>query len=89
MASFRSSPAMPSVSGIVKQSTKAESDVGGAGKELEEKKLADVAVAGGGVPVATSLLPPEQRRPAGPLVVLGVRDGVLWLVDRYVVLSVV
>ncbi|KAF3434952.1 hypothetical protein FNV43_RR22039 [Rhamnella rubrinervis] len=27
--------------------------------------------------------PTEQKRPVGPLVVVGVRDGVLWLIDRY------
>ncbi|RWW44616.1 hypothetical protein BHE74_00049605 [Ensete ventricosum] len=49
---------------------------------MEEKKVNEVAVAGGGVSVAATRFPPEQKRPIGPLVVVGVRDGVLWLIDR-------
>jgi len=51
-------------------------------KEMEERRVNEVAVAGGGVSVAVTRFPPEQKRPVGPLVVVGVRDGVLWLVDR-------
>ena len=47
------------------------------------KNVSEVAVAGGGVSVAVTRFPPEQKRPVGPLVVVGVRDGVLWLIDRY------
>jgi hypothetical protein len=31
---------------------------------------------------AVTRFPTEQKRPVGPLVVVGVRDGVLWLIDR-------
>ena len=41
-----------------------------------------MAVGGGGVSVAVTRFPMEQKRPVGPLVVVGVRDGVLWLIDR-------
>ncbi|KAL0412838.1 UNVERIFIED_CONTAM: hypothetical protein Sradi_1485500 [Sesamum radiatum] len=49
---------------------------------MEERKVNEVAV-GGGVAVAVTRFPAEQKRPVGPLVVAGVRDGVLWLIDRY------
>lgn len=52
-------------------------------KEFEERKVNEVAVGGGGVSVAVTRFPTEQKRPVGPLVVVGVRDGVLWLIDRY------
>lgn len=52
-------------------------------KEVEERKTNEVAVAGGGVSVAVTRFPHEQKRPVGPLVIVGVRDGVLWLIDRY------
>jgi len=51
-------------------------------KEFEERKVNEVAVGGGGVSVAVTRFPMEQKRPVGPLVVVGVRDGVLWLIDR-------
>jgi hypothetical protein len=35
------------------------------------------------VNVAVTRFPHEQRRPIGPLVIVGVRDRVLWLIDRY------
>ncbi|XP_057247448.1 serine/threonine-protein phosphatase BSL3-like [Beta vulgaris subsp. vulgaris] len=35
-----------------------------------------------GVVVAVTRFPMEQKRPIGPLVVVGVKDGVLWLIDR-------
>ncbi|MCE3050583.1 hypothetical protein HAX54_047612 [Datura stramonium] len=38
-------------------------------------KANEVAVGGGGVA--------SKIRPVGPLVIVGVRDGVLWLIDRY------
>ena len=47
-----------------------------------EVRPPEVVVGGGGLPVAAGRLPQEQRRPMGPVVVVGVRDGVLWLVDR-------
>ncbi|GAB2287720.1 hypothetical protein Dimus_022082 [Dionaea muscipula] len=49
----------------------------------EERKANEIAVGGGGVSVAVTRFPSEQKRPVGPLVVVGVRDGVLWLIDRY------
>jgi hypothetical protein len=49
---------------------------------IEEKKVNEIAVGGGGVSVAVTRFPTEQKRPVGPLVVVGVRDGVLWLIDR-------
>lgn len=51
-------------------------------KETEERRVNEVAVGGGGVSVAVTRFPMEQKRPVGPLIVVGVRDGVLWLVDR-------
>eukprot|EP00271_Cylindrocystis_brebissonii_P014334 TRINITY_DN35657_c0_g1_i1.p1 TRINITY_DN35657_c0_g1~~TRINITY_DN35657_c0_g1_i1.p1 ORF type:complete len:1559 (+),score=320.88 TRINITY_DN35657_c0_g1_i1:569-5245(+) len=48
-----------------------------------EARAPEVVVGGGGVSVATTRLPVEQRRPVGPLMVVGVRDGVLWLVDSH------
>lgn len=50
---------------------------------IEERKVNEVAVGGGGVAVAVTRFPSEQKRPIGPLIVVGVRDGVLWLIDRY------
>ncbi|KAK6121251.1 hypothetical protein DH2020_045025 [Rehmannia glutinosa] len=50
---------------------------------MEERKYNEVAVGGGGVAVAVTRFPAEQKRPVGPLVVAGVKDGVLWLIDRY------
>ncbi|GMP39683.1 hypothetical protein CsSME_00010415 [Camellia sinensis var. sinensis] len=50
---------------------------------MEERKVNEVAVGGGGVSVAATRFPAEQKRPVGPLIVVGVRDGVLWLIDRY------
>ena len=37
--------------------------------------------------MAVTRFPAEQKRPIGPLVVIGVRDGVLWLIDRYYLLN--
>ena len=51
-------------------------------RDTEERKFNEIAVGGGGVSVAVTRFPVEQKRPVGPLVVVGVRDGVLWLIDR-------
>lgn len=51
-------------------------------KEMDTRKVNEIAVGGGGVAVAVTRFPGEQKRPVGPLVVVGVRDGVLWLIDR-------
>eukprot|EP00249_Psilotum_nudum_P023983 c29047_g1_i1 orf=2584-4665(+) len=83
LASFQHAPSVPPFISLAKQS-KVEVEDTGASKDAEERKpVSEVAVAGGGVSVAVSRLPSEQKRPVGPLVVVGVRDGVLWLVDRY------
>lgn len=50
--------------------------------KTEERKTGEIAVGGGGVSVAVTRFPTEQKRPVGPLVVVGVRDGMLWLIDR-------
>ncbi|KAF3786636.1 hypothetical protein EJ110_NYTH25065 [Nymphaea thermarum] len=52
-------------------------------RDIEERRASEVAVGGGGVSVAVSRFPAEQKRPIGPLVIVGVREGVLWLIDRY------
>lgn len=83
LASFQHVPTIPPFMALPKQS-KMEVEDPAVPKDVEDKRsAADVAVAGGGVSVAVSRLPPEQKRPVGPLTVIGVRDGVLWLVDRY------
>lgn len=51
-------------------------------KDMEERRVNEIAVGGGGVAVAVTRFPTEQKRPVGPLIVVGVRDGVLWLIDR-------
>ncbi|KAL3678157.1 hypothetical protein R1sor_021113 [Riccia sorocarpa] len=76
LASFQVGPS------ILKQ-LKVEGDVPPPVRETEEKKGPEVAIGGGGVSVAVSRLPQEQKRPVGPLTVVGVRDGVLWLVDVF------
>ncbi|VFQ74282.1 unnamed protein product [Cuscuta campestris] len=65
------------------QQPKAESDDSGMLKVTEERRVSEVSVGEGGVVVAVTRFPAEQKRPIGPLVIVGVRDGVLWLVDRY------
>lgn len=82
LASFHTGPAAPPVLNIAKLS-RPEQDGTGPLKE-EERRGTEVAIGGGGVSMAVSRLPHEQKRPVGPLVVVGVRDGVLWLVDMYV-----
>lgn len=80
LASFQHAPSIPPF--IVPKQSKFDGDDSVFQKELDDRRFAEVAVAGGGVPVAVTRFPPEQKRPIGPLVVVGVRDGVLWLVDR-------
>ncbi|CAH9073389.1 unnamed protein product [Cuscuta epithymum] len=83
LASFQNSPSVPPFLSLPKQS-KAGSDDSGMPKETaEDRKVNEVAIGGGGVAVAVTRFPAEQKRPVGPLVIVGVRDGVLWLVDRY------
>ena len=81
LASYQNGPSVPPFMSMPKQS-KADGEDGGMPREMEERRVNEVAVAGGGVSVAVSRFPPEQKRPVGPLVIVGVRDGVLWLVDR-------
>lgn len=82
MASFQYSPSIPPFISLPKQS-RVERDDTILHKEFEGRKVNEVAVAGGGVSVAVTRFPPEQKRPVGPLVMVGVRDGILWLIDRY------
>ncbi|RAL44247.1 hypothetical protein DM860_015607 [Cuscuta australis] len=82
LASFQNSLSVPPFLSLPKQ-PKAESDDSGMLKDTEERRVSEVAVGGGGVAVAVTRFPAEQKRPVGPLVIVGVRDGVLWLVDRY------
>ncbi|CAL1414131.1 unnamed protein product [Linum trigynum] len=82
LASFQHAPSVPPFLTLPKQ-TRVDGDDPTMPKELEDKKYNEVAVGGGGVSVAVTRFPTEQKRPVGPLVVIGVRDGVLWLVDRY------
>ncbi|KAK4785918.1 hypothetical protein SAY86_002607 [Trapa natans] len=82
LASFQHALSIPPFVSLPKQS-RVDADDASMPKEMEERKVNEVAVGGGGVSVAVTRFPLEQRRPVGPLVVVGVRDGVLWLVDRY------
>ncbi|KAJ0986179.1 hypothetical protein J5N97_004535 [Dioscorea zingiberensis] len=82
LASFQHAPSIPPFISLPKQS-RIDGDDPVTHKEAEERKVNEVAVAGGGVSVAVTRFPQEQKRPVGPLVVVGVRDGVLWLIDRY------
>lgn len=81
LASFQHAPSVPPFLSLPKQS-RADGDDSWT-KEAEERKASEVAVGGGGVSVAVTRFPMEQKRPVGPLVVVGVKDGVLWLIDRY------
>ncbi|GAB2248105.1 hypothetical protein Droror1_Dr00007987 [Drosera rotundifolia] len=79
LASFQHSPSIPPFLSLPKLPK-----IDGEDSTIsEERKANEVAVGGGGVSVAVTRFPSEQKRPAGPLVVVGVRDGVLWLIDRY------
>ncbi|XP_077251027.1 transducin/WD40 repeat-like superfamily protein [Tasmannia lanceolata] len=82
LASFQHAPSVPPFLTLPKLS-KVDGESGILPKETEERKASEIAVGGGGVSVAVTRFPPEQKRPVGPLVVVGVRDGVLWLIDRY------
>lgn len=81
LASFQHAPSVPPFLSLPKQS-RADGDDSWT-KEAEERKTSEIAVGGGGVSVAVTRFPMEQKRPVGPLVVVGVKDGVLWLIDRY------
>ncbi|KAH6825903.1 Transducin/WD40 repeat-like superfamily protein [Perilla frutescens var. hirtella] len=81
LASFQQTPSIPPFLTLPKQS-KADNYTSTL-REMEERKFNEVAVGGGGVAVTATRFPAEQKRPVGPLVVAGVRDGALWLIDRY------
>ncbi|MBA0825657.1 hypothetical protein Goarm_010586 [Gossypium armourianum] len=76
LASFQHAPSVPHFLSLPKKFK-----VGG--DDMEERKVNEIAVGGGGVSVAVTRFPTEQKRPVGPVIVVGVRDGVLWLIDRY------
>uniref|UniRef100_A0A2P2LL26 Uncharacterized protein LOC105122493 n=1 Tax=Rhizophora mucronata TaxID=61149 RepID=A0A2P2LL26_RHIMU len=82
LASFQHAPSVPPFLTLPKQA-KVDGNDSVLPKEMEERKVNEIAVGGGGVSVAVTRFPMEQKRPVGPLVVVGVRDGVLWLIDRY------
>ncbi|XP_010454796.1 PREDICTED: uncharacterized protein LOC104736495 [Camelina sativa] len=77
LASFQNAPSVPPFLSLPRQSRGDGDDI------MDERRTSEVAVGGGGVSVAVTRFPVEQKRPVGPLVVAGVRDGVLWLIDRY------
>lgn len=81
LASFQHAPSVPPFLSLPKHS-RVDGDDSGMTKEAEERRTGEVAVGGGGVSVAVTRFPMEQKRPVGPLVVVGVKDGVLWLIDR-------
>ncbi|WOH14997.1 hypothetical protein DCAR_0934527 [Daucus carota subsp. sativus] len=82
LASFQHAPSIPPFLMLPKQS-KVGSESSSMPKDTDSRRVNEVAVGGGGVAVAVTRFPGEQKRPVGPLVVVGVRDGVLWLIDRY------
>lgn len=82
LASFQHAPSVPPFLTLPVHS-KVDGEDSAMPKETEERRVNEVAVGGGGVSVAVTRFPMEQKRPVGPLIVVGVRDGVLWLVDRY------
>ncbi|EOA19694.1 hypothetical protein CARUB_v10003471mg [Capsella rubella] len=77
LASFQNAASVPPFISVPRQSRGDGDDI------VDERRTSEVAVGGGGVSVAVTRFPVEQKRPVGPLVVAGVRDGVLWLIDRY------
>lgn len=79
LASFQQAPSIPPF--IMPRQSRGDADE--ITREMEDRKVNEVAVGGGGVSVAVTRFPAEQKRPVGPLVVVGVKDGVLWLIDRY------
>ncbi|KAK9076951.1 hypothetical protein SSX86_005286 [Deinandra increscens subsp. villosa] len=81
LASFQHPPSIPPFLTLPKQ-TRVDTD-DGLQKFAEGRRVDEIAVGGGGVAVAVTRFPSEQKRPIGPLVLVGVRDGVLWLIDRY------
>ncbi|XP_023739799.1 uncharacterized protein LOC111887894 [Lactuca sativa] len=83
LASFQHAPSIPPFLTLPKQSRGDGGDDAGLQKFAEGKRADEIAVGGGGVAVAVTRFPAEQKRPIGPLVVVGVKDGVLWLIDRY------
>ncbi|XP_031491252.1 uncharacterized protein LOC116258308 [Nymphaea colorata] len=82
LASFQHAPSVPPFLSMPKQS-KMDWEDSILSRDIEERRASEVAVGGGGVSVAVSRFPAEQKRPIGPLVIVGVREGVLWLIDRY------
>ncbi|KAL3651465.1 hypothetical protein CASFOL_004467 [Castilleja foliolosa] len=82
LAAFQHSPSIPPFLTLPRQS-RGDGNDSSVPNETEERRYSEVAVGGGGVAVAVTRFPAEQKRPVGPLVVAGVRDGVLWLIDRY------
>lgn len=80
LASFQQGPSIPPFITLPKQTRGGDETV--SQRDTEERRTGEVAVAGGGVNVAVTRFPQEQRRPIGPLVIVGVRDRVLWLIDR-------
>ncbi|KAE8673605.1 hypothetical protein F3Y22_tig00111779pilonHSYRG00192 [Hibiscus syriacus] len=77
LASFQHAPSVPAFLSSPKQ-------LNVLGDAIEEKKVNEIVVGGGGVTVAVTHFSTEQKRPVRPLIVVGIRDGVLWLIDRYV-----
>ena len=71
MASFQHAPSVPPFISLPKQSRVDSDD---SWMATEERKAGEVAVGGGGVSVAVTRFPMEQKRPVGPLVVVGVRE---------------
>ncbi|RVW79609.1 Retrovirus-related Pol polyprotein from transposon TNT 1-94 [Vitis vinifera] len=80
LASFQHPPSVPPFLTLPKQS-KVDGDDSVLQKEMEERKTNEIAVGGGGVSVAVTRFPTEQRRPVGPLVV--VYQVVPTFLDRY------